>query len=38
MALPTGASVTTDKLAHYPKVYYDGAKKQHKGKAKGGKK
>jgi hypothetical protein len=38
MALPTGASVTTDKLAASQQVYYDGAKKPTKRSGKGGKK
>lgn len=38
MALPSGASVNSTDLAHYPKIYYDGSKKQPKGKSgKGGK-
>ncbi len=36
MALPTGSSVKTTDLAHYPTVYYDGTKKV-KGKSGKGK-
>ena len=36
MALPSGASVVSTGLAHYPTIYYDGAKKP-KGKGKSGK-